>query len=299
MSGELHVACLQTRPRAEFDSALDEASALVRDAAASGVELAFLPEYCGGLRTDGARLSPPAAPEGEHPVLNALAALAADTGVWLSVGSLAVRAGPGRIRNRGFLIDPTGEVRARYDKLHLFDVELSENEVYRESDGVAAGDEAILIDTPLARIGCSICYDLRFPRLYRALAQAGAEILAVPAAFTRRTGEAHWHVLNRARAIENGAFVIAPCAVGPVPGGGASYGHSLIVDPWGAVLADGGDRPGIVEATIRLDAVSDARRRIPSLAHDRDFAVRVVTAESPRRRARDRASVPRVPDARV
>jgi predicted amidohydrolase len=186
-------------------------------------------------------------------------------------GSLAVAGLGGRIRNRGFVIDDAGRVAARYDKIHLFDVTLSATEAYRESAAVAPGDRAVVCDMPLARLGLSICYDLRFPQLYRALARAGAEILTVPAAFTRTTGEAHWHVLNRARAIETGAFVVAPCAVGPVPGGGESYGHSLVVDPWGEVLADGGTEPGVVMTEIDLDRVGEARRRIPSLGHDRPY----------------------------
>jgi predicted amidohydrolase len=153
----------------------------------------------------------------------------------------------------------------------MFDVQLSEAEVYRESAFVSPGAEAVIEDTPWGRIGHTICYDLRFPHLYRDLARAGAEILTVPAAFTRKTGAAHWHVLNRARAIENGAFVVASAACGPVPGGGETYGHSLIVDPWGVVLADAGDGPGVVQARIDLDEVAAARTRIPSLGHDRDY----------------------------
>jgi predicted amidohydrolase len=272
MARPLTIACLQARPMPDFASALEEARALAASAAGVGAELLALPEYCGGLRTEGGRLLPPSAPEEAHPVLAGLREIAAGAGVWILVGSVAVDGPDGRIRNRGFVLDSEGAIASRYDKIHMFDIQLSETEVYRESAAVEPGDRASLVEAAGARIGHTICYDLRFPQLYRDLAQAGAEILAVPAAFTRRTGEAHWHVLNRARAIENGAFVIAPCAIGPIDGGGESYGHSLIVGPWGEVIADGQTQPGIVYATLDLEEVGRARERIPSLAHDRAFA---------------------------
>ena len=267
----LRIACLQTRPRPDFEGALGEALALAEAAVAEGARFLALPEYCGGLRTEGAAVVPPAATEAEHPVLAGLADFAARHGVWMLIGSLAIPGPEGRLRNRSILLDDTGRIRARYDKIHLFDVALSETETYRESDRVGPGGAATLARTPFGLIGMSVCYDLRFPLLYRDLARAGAEILAVPAAFTRRTGEAHWQVLNRARAIENGAFVVAPGAVGPVAGGGACYGHSLIVGPWGEVIAEGGDEPGLVLATIDLAEVEKVRARIPSLAGDRPY----------------------------
>jgi predicted amidohydrolase len=275
MDRRLRLACLQTRPRPDFAGALDEARRLAGTAVAEGAKFLALPEYCGGLRTEGGAIAPPAAPEAEHPVLAGLADFAAEHRVTMLVGSLAVTGPDGRIRNRSLLVDPDGRIRARYDKIHLFDVQLSETQTYRESERVGAGSAATLADTAFGRIGLSVCYDLRFPMLYRELAKRGAEILAVPAAFTRATGEVHWHVLNRARAIENGAFVIAPCAVGPIEGGGESYGHSLIVGPWGEVIADGGDRPGIVLATIDLDEVAAVRAKIPSLSHDRPYRMPV------------------------
>lgn len=271
MARRLHIACLQTRPTPDFAAAVLEATSLAERAIADGAELICLPEYCGGLVADGARLCPPAAPEADHPVLGALRELAARAERWMLVGSVAVTGEAERIVNRGVLIDDAGAVRGRYDKIHMFDIKLSETEIYEESASVAPGDAAALHETPWGLLGHTICYDLRFPQLYRDLAQAGAEILTAPAAFTRKTGEAHWHILNRARAIENGAFMVSPCAVGAVPGGGAAYGHSLIVDPWGAVLADGGAAPGVVAAEIDLDAVAEARNRIPSLRHDRRF----------------------------
>ena len=275
MTRPLTIACLQTRPMPDFDSAISEALPLARRAADDGAELLCLPEYCGGLVTQEGAIRPPSAAEDSHPVLAALCGFAARAGVWMQIGSIAVDGPPnttgGTIINRGFLVDAEGAIRARYDKIHMFDIQLSEAEVYRESAYVTPGDAAVVEDTPWARIGHTICYDLRFPGLYRDLAQAGAEILTVPAAFTQKTGEVHWHVLNRARAIENGAFVVAACALGPCPGGGATYGHSLIISPWGKVLADGGEGPGVVQATIDLDEVAAARARIPSLSHDRDY----------------------------
>ena len=273
MTRPVPIACLQTRPMPDFTSALDEALGLARTAADGGAKLIALPEYCGGLRTEGSAFAPPAAPEADHPVLAGLRDFADRNGIWLVIGSLAVAGSSDKIVNRGFVIDESGEIRSRYDKIHLFDIDLSKTESYRESTLVDGGGQAVLVETPFGMLGHTICYDLRFPDLYRELAKAGAEILLVPAAFTKKTGEAHWHVLNRARAIENGAFVVAPCAIGPVEGGGASYGHSLIVGPWGEVLADGGDNPGVVHATIDLDQVVETRQRIPSLSHDRPFTL--------------------------
>ena len=272
MAREVRIGCVQTRPLATFDEAIEEARRLAGDAVAAGAELVCLPEYCGGLKSEGGLFAPPTAPEAQHPVLDALRGFASDSGVWMLIGSIAVD-GPGdRLVNRGYVIDDQGDIRARYDKIFLFDVDLSPTQQYRESAVVAPGEHAVVADTPWGRLGMTICYDLRFPQLYRTLAQAGAEILVVPAAFTKVTGEVHWHVLNRARAIENGAVVVAPCAVGAVPGGGAAYGHSLVVSPWGEVLADGGDGVGYVVTTVDVDSVAIARGRIPSLQHDRRFS---------------------------
>ena len=271
MAREVRIGCVQTRPVATFDEAIEEARRLAGGAVTAGAELVCLPEYCGGLKSEGGLLVPPAAPESRHPVLDALRGFSRDNRVWTLIGSIAVD-GPGdRLVNRGYVIDDRGGIRARYDKIFLFDVDLSPTQQYRESAVVAPGEHAVLVDTPWGRLGMTICYDLRFPQLYRTLAQAGAEILAVPAAFTKVTGEAHWHVLNRARAIENGAVLVAPCAVGDVPGGGATYGHSLVVSPWGEVLADGGDGVGYVVTTVDVESVAAARSRIPSLRHDRAF----------------------------
>ena len=272
MAREVRIGCVQSRPLATFDEAIEEARRIAGGAVAAGAELVCLPEYCGGLKSEGGLLVPPSAVEAQHPVLDALRGFARESRVWILIGSIAVD-GPGdRLVNRGYLVDDQGKIRAWYDKIFLFDVDLSPTQQYRESAVVAPGGHAVVADTPWGRLGMTICYDLRFPQLYRTLAQAGAEILAVPAAFTKVTGEAHWHVLNRARAIENGAVVVAPCAVGAVPGGGAAYGHSLVVAPWGEVLADGGDGVGYAVTTVDVETVAAARGRIPSLRHDRPFS---------------------------
>ena len=265
------IAALQTSPQSGMAAALDETLSLASEAVTAGARFLGTPEYCGGLVSDGPALVPPHAHEDEHAYLLGVKKFAAEKGVWFLVGSVAITGPSDRIFNRGFLVDDTGQVRSRYTKIHMFDIQLSETAVYRESASVEPGSEATVMDTPLGKMGHTICYDLRFPTLYRELALAGAEILAVPAAFTKKTGEVHWHVLNRARAIENGAYVFAPCSVGEVPGGGAAYGHSLVVDPWGKVIAEGGEKPGVVLAEIDITQVNHARARIPSLAHDREF----------------------------
>jgi deaminated glutathione amidase len=266
-----NIALLQTRPMPDFQSALDEAMGLANIAAKAGARFVMLPEYCGGLKSEGPALCPPASGEAENPFLQAFLAFARERQVWVMLGSIAIVADAGKILNRGYVIDDKGAIQSRYDKVHLFDVQLSAQEVYRESAHIIPGGKAVIVDTPFGRLGHTICYDLRFPHLYRDLAQAGAEIIAIPAAFTKKTGAAHWHVLNRARAIENGVFIVAPCAFGPIPGGGESYGHSLVVDPWGVVLGDGGEGPGIVQVQIDLDQVAATRARIPSLKHDRPY----------------------------
>ena len=273
MARPLHIACLQTRPRPSMDSALAEALPMAEAAVGAGAEILFLPEYCGGLASDGVRFCPPAAQEDKHPFLAAMQDFAAERGVWIQIGSIAVEGPDDKIINRGYMIDASGAVIGSYDKIHLFDVDLADGATYRESDTVSPGACAQIYDTPFGKIGHTICYDLRFPGLFRDLAQAGAEILCCPAAFTKMTGEAHWHVLNRARAIENTAFVVSACAVGPVPGGGESYGHSLVISPWGDVLADGDTIAGVVHAQIDLDLVAQTSARVPSLTHDRPYRV--------------------------
>jgi predicted amidohydrolase len=199
--------------------------------------------------------------------------LAKRLGIYVHVGSLAIKILPDKCANRAFLIDPQGEIVARYDKIHMFDVDLANGESYRESSRYRPGEQAKVADLPWGRLGITICYDLRFPALYRALAEAGASMLAIPSAFTKQTGEAHWHVLMRARAIENGCFVLAAAQGGLHEHGRSTYGHSLIVDPWGRVLAEGGTDPGVVMAEIDPAEVAAARSKVPSLQHGRRFEV--------------------------
>jgi len=280
MPRPLHIACLQTRPMPDMISAIAEAMPLAEAAVGAGADIIFLPEYCGGLVSDGQRIRPPSAPEATHPVLAAFQAFAAERNVWVNVGSIAVDGPQGRIINRGYMIDGGGQVTGRYDKIHLFDVDLADGAVYRESDTVEPGSRAVVHDTKFGKIGHTICYDLRFPGLFRDLAQSGAELICCPSAFTKLTGEAHWHVLNRARAIENTCYIVSACAVGPIPGGGESYGHSLVVSPWGEVLADGVDIPGVVHAQLDLDKVAETAARIPSLTHDRSYILNAAADRS-------------------
>jgi predicted amidohydrolase len=211
--------------------------------------------------------------EDKDPTLSALRDLARKLGIFVHIGSLAIKLTGDRAANRSFLIDRAGEIAARYDKIHMFDVDLENGESYRESNNYRPGDTAVLVDLPWGRMGMSICYDIRFPALYRALAEAGAAMLTIPSAFTRQTGEAHWHVLLRARAIENGCYVLAAAQGGRHENGRETFGHSMIVDPWGRILAEAGREPGIVMAEIDPAAVAEARRRIPSLEHGRRFEI--------------------------
>lgn len=277
--GRLEVACVQHCAGPGVEANLATLARLIERAIAGGAELVCLPEYCAAYGMTEGRLDVGAGPEAEHAALAALMGQARRHGCWLLVGSLGVLAGDGRILNRSYLVGPDGVIRARYDKIHLFDVDLARGESYRESSTIRPGETGVVITTPLGRLGLTICYDLRFPQLYRALAKAGADVLFVPAAFTRTTGQAHWHVLLRARAIETGAFVVAPSQCGAAPDGKlARYGHSLIVDPWGDVLADGGEGEGIIAARLELGRVAEARRMIPALCHDRIFEVQSLTA---------------------
>ncbi len=266
----VNVALLQTSPQPDFDRAIEEALLRI-DSASADADLLLLPEYCSGFKVVNGTFAPPVADEADNPFIQAMAAKAQERNQWIMLGSVAAPGPRGKIFNRTVMLDNTGAVNARYNKIHLFDIQLSNDEVYRESDIVNPGDQLVLSQTPAGIVGHTICYDLRFPQLYRDLAHAGAQLLVVPAAFTRKTGKAHWHALCRARAIENGAFVVAPCAVGDIDGGGGSYGHSLVVNPWGEIIADGGDAPGVVEAALDLNAVDAARSRIPSLEHDRVY----------------------------
>jgi deaminated glutathione amidase len=243
--------------------------AAAEEAAAGGAAILFTPEMSGLLDRDRARAEANLHDEGSDPVLAAVREAAARSGIWVHLGSLAVKGEGGRLSNRGFLIDDTGEIRARYDKIHLFDVDLATGESWRESALYAPGGRTVVADTPAGRLGLSICYDLRFPDLYRALTDAGAEILAIPAAFTVPTGQAHWHVLMRARAIEAGVFVVAAAQCGHHEDGRDTYGHSLVVDPWGKVLLDMEERQGVGYAELDLERVKEVRQRLPAISHRR------------------------------
>ena len=251
--------------------------ALVERAVTGGADLVLTPEVTNCLSVSRTRQREVLRCEADDLTLHGLRDAAARHGVWLLIGSLALTTEDpdGRFANRSFLIDPSGGIAARYDKIHLFDVTVSESETFRESVAYRPGETAVLAETPLGRIGMTICYDLRFPHLFRRLAQAGAEILTVPAAFSPVTGAAHWETLLRARAIECGAFVLAPAQCGEHRGadgkGRATWGHSLAVAPWGEVLADGGSEPGVTLVDLDLAEVARARARVPSLAHDRAF----------------------------
>lgn len=243
----------------------------VSDAAAGRAAMLFTPEMSGLLDQDRGRASPKLRSEKDDPVLAAVRNAAAEAGIWVHVGSLAL-AGEredGRLVNRGFVIDEQGEIRARYDKMHLFDVDLATGESWRESSVYAPGERAVVAETPLGAIGLSVCYDLRFPDLYRTLTDAGANILSIPAAFTVPTGEAHWHVLMRARAIEAGVFVVAAAQAGVHEDGRATFGHSLVVDPWGQVLLDMGSERGLGFADIDPARIEEVRSRLPAIRHRR------------------------------
>jgi predicted amidohydrolase len=284
------VALVQLRSGRSIEPNLQAAEALIRQAAAAGADYVQTPENTAIMELETERLLAVIGLEEGNVPLARLRALAAELGIWLHVGSLAMKVEPVRIANRSYLIAPDGEIAARYDKLHLFDVDLAGGESYRESRYYRPGSKAVLADLPFGRLGLSICYDLRFPALYRALACAGASFIAIPSAFTKQTGEAHWRVLLRARAIETGAFVLAAAQGGLHENGRSTYGHSMIVSPWGEVLAEAGEEPGVIFADIDLAQSADARARIPSLKHGREFGVEIATAPARPRMARREAS---------
>ncbi|WP_313899298.1 carbon-nitrogen hydrolase family protein [Methylobacterium sp. J-078] len=266
-------ACVQMRSGRDPLANRDAAVSLVREAADAGAHYVQTPEMTSLVERSRTSLFEKVTGQDEDPTLAALREVARMRGIVIQIGSLAVRNGD-KIANRAFLIDAEGAITASYDKLHLYDVDLPNGERWRESATYTGGACAVVADTPWAPIGLAICYDIRFPALYRALAEAGAAILTAPACFTQQTGEAHWHVLHRARAIETGSFMISAAQGGHHEDGRDTYGHSLIVDPWGKVLADaGGSEPGVILAEIDLSRVTDARARIPALQHARPFTV--------------------------
>lgn len=269
--GVFTAACVQMNAQREIGPNVTAACDLVRAARSAGARFIVTPENTTLLEPDKKAALAKTPAESAHPGLAAFADLARDLGVWLVIGSMPVRADEARIANRQFVFDPKGAVIARYDKIHMFDVDLPTGESHRESAGVRPGAEAVIADTPWGGLGLTICYDVRFPYLHRALAQAGASMLTSPAAFTVPSGEAHWHVLLRARAIETGCFMFAAAQTGIHGEGRATYGHSLIVDPWGRILADAGTDIGVVTAEVDIALVGKARHAIPALTHDRSF----------------------------
>jgi predicted amidohydrolase len=278
MSASFTAACLQFTAGPDPEPNLRVVSDLVRRARDAGADLILTPVVANFIES-GRRRREQARPEADDPFLAGLRELARETGAWLLAGSLVIdpsaepntAPGESRLANRSLLLDATGAVVARYDKIHMFDIDLPSGESYRESSAYRPGHGTVVADTPWGRLGMSVCYDLRFPHLYRALAQAGADFLAIPSVFTVPTGTAHWHVLLRARAIETGCFVFAPAQWGEHAGGRRSFGHTLIVDPWGEVLADAGEGVGVVTARIDPARVAEVRRMVPSLRHDRPF----------------------------
>jgi predicted amidohydrolase len=267
------VALIQMRSGRTPAANLDAATKLIGEAKAAGADYVQTPEMTNILEAKRDALMAAIMPEHEDRSLAAFRDLARQHRLWLHIGSLALKISPDRAVNRGFLIDPRGEIAARYDKIHMFDVDLANGESYRESRSYVSGEHAVTANLPWGRLGLTICYDLRFPSLYRALAEGGSMFLAIPSSFTKQTGEAHWHVLNRARAIENGCYVFAAAQGGHHENGRDTFGHSLVIDPWGRVLAEGDVEPGVVIAEVDPAEVAAARARIPSLQHGRRFEI--------------------------
>ena len=279
MSVKFTAACIQPDTGAEIAANLAWLAGQVRAARAAGADFIATPEVSNFRETRRKLMFEKAEAEADSASLATFRELAVETGAWLLAGSLAIRLDDdARVANRSYLIGPDGNIAATYDKIHMFDVDLPNGEWYRESESFRPGQAAVLAATPWGRLGMTVCYDLRFPHLYRDLAKAGAEMLTVPANFTHTTGKAHWHVLLRARAIECGAFVIAPAQCGTHPGKHRTYGHSLIVDPWGEVLVDAGPAPGFVTAEIDMAKVPKARAAIATLTQDRPYAAALPAA---------------------
>jgi predicted amidohydrolase len=265
-------ACLQVNASNVMAENIEIASDMTRRAAAQGANLVLMPENVAMMEWGRTNVVARAMPEETHDAIKAFRALARELKIWLHGGSLHIALPNGKLANRTYVFDPDGGIAAKYDKIHMFDANLSADERYTESKTFDAGTETVIVDLPWGRLGLTICYDVRFPHLYRALAQGGAEFLTTPAAFTKVTGEAHWHVLQRARAIETGCFVFAPAQTGTHAGDRKTFGHALIVDPWGKVLADAGDEPGFILADIDVAEVVRARAKVPSLAVNVAFA---------------------------
>lgn len=266
----MKIACLQLNSGDDMDANVGAIAPMIDKAASEGAQLVALPENALLMEAPGTKRT--LYTQDDHPGIRAMMQAARKHRCYVLVGSVAVKIDEsGKTVNRSLLIDGEGRIAAHYDKIHLFDVELPGGETYSESAKMLPGQEAVVAATPLAKLGLTICYDVRFPHLYRTLAKHGAQMMAVPSAFTATTGGGHWHVLLRARAIENGAYVIAPAQTGTHPGNRRTYGHSLIVDPWGRVIADAGDGPGTIMAELDMKQVEEVRAKIPSLRHDREF----------------------------
>lgn len=271
---ELVVAAVQMRSGVEPEANIEAMDALVREAASRGARYVQTPEMTGAVQKNRKGLRSILKTEADDTVLKAASSLARELGIYLHIGSTAIDVGQEMTANRGVVFGPDGSLLARYDKIHMFDVDLDNGESWRESAVYRPGEIARTVDLGVARLGMGICYDIRFPHLFRDLALAGADILTAPAAFTRQTGEAHWHVLQRARAIENGAFVVSAAQGGVHEDGRETFGHSLIVDPWGRVIAEAaGDEPGVIVASLALDEVGAARGKVPNLKNARSYRV--------------------------
>ena len=271
LGGAFTAACVQLCAGRSVNGNIVDAERFIRDAARRGAQFIQTPEQTALMELDAGVLFDNIVAEDDDPALRRFRAVAEELGVWLHIGSLAIRLSDSKAANRAFVIAPDGQIAARYDKIHMFDVNLPNGETYRESKTYQPGEAAVAVDLPWIRLGLSICYDLRFAPLYRHYAHAGCGMLAVPAAFTQVTGEAHWHVLQRARAIETGSFVVSAAQGGHHENGRDTYGHSLIIDPWGTVIAEADQEPGVILAEIDPARVAEARRKVPALSHDRDF----------------------------
>jgi predicted amidohydrolase len=271
MTNKVIAACIQTNSGPEIEPNLELIEPMIREARAKGAQLITLPENVSLMICGRDRLFARVRAEAEHPAVKFFSRMAKETDSWILAGSIAVNSGSDRLANRSYLFKPDGSVAAYYDKIHMFDADLSDTESYRESANYRGGDRAVVADTPWGKVGLTICYDLRFPHLHRALAKAGASIITVPAAFTVPTGKLHWHVLLRARAIETGCFVIAPAQCGMHDSGRTTYGHSLIIAPNGEIIAEAGEEPQIIMAELDMGKVTAARKWLPSLKHDCEF----------------------------
>jgi predicted amidohydrolase len=272
-TGTFKAAMIQMRSGLTPGANIEDAVRMIGEAKSSGADYVLTPEMTNILAAKREQLFAAVVEEEADDSLATLREIARKLGIYVHIGSLAIKISPDRAANRSFLVGPKGDILARYDKIHMFDVDLAGGESYRESRNYRPGELAMLADLPWGRLGLTVCYDLRFPALYRALAEAGATMLAIPSAFTKQTGEAHWHVLMQARAIENGSFVFAAAQGGKHENGRDTYGHSLIVDPWGSIIAEGGTEPGVIMTEINPAEVASARARIPSLQHGRRFEI--------------------------